>query len=246
MNSRRVATSRFHLEKGDYSLTLPQVRGVGCSDDDANARNADGFRPIRPRKLYTFRDMIEFLAKDALDALANLNHLAHILFQIKKSNELEIPNKANCEDFKQRLTKAHEVAEILKMTDSLKRLNRFNQKLGVAGFNITALYTEFFELGNAFNAELNAIHFAFIPEDKLQYFEKDVPEYLFGEDVFVAFPSACETIRNAANCRATDLHAAAIYSHVHRQYWTDCTSQSFESANKKDSFGICGMANLAG
>ncbi|HZQ47853.1 MAG TPA: hypothetical protein VFC07_12620, partial [Verrucomicrobiae bacterium] len=51
-------------------------------------------------------------------------------------------------------------------------------------------------------------YFAFIPSQRLIFFEKDS---LFGRDVQLKFPSATNEIRDIGNCMALDLHTAAVF-----------------------------------
>ena len=56
--------------------------------------------------------------------------------------------------------------------------------------------------------EAGGIQFAFIPADKVEYFEQ---HDLFGEGVSSAFPSAQPEIKDAGNCLAADLYTAAVF-----------------------------------
>ncbi len=56
--------------------------------------------------------------------------------------------------------------------------------------------------------ELNNIKFAFVPEEKHDFFENDKN---FGALVWIAFPSAREDTKSAGNCLAVGLDTAAVF-----------------------------------
>jgi hypothetical protein len=56
--------------------------------------------------------------------------------------------------------------------------------------------------------EFDALRFAYIHQQKWEFFEQDG---LFGDDVSQKFPSAAPEIKSAGNCLAVDLNTAAIF-----------------------------------
>jgi len=60
----------------------------------------------------------------------------------------------------------------------------------------------------AFQNDLRKRHFAYIPMEKGEFFEKDA---LFGDAANKAFPSAMHDIKDAGNCLAADLHPATAF-----------------------------------
>jgi hypothetical protein len=63
-------------------------------------------------------------------------------------------------------------------------------------------------LWNAMESDMASRWFAFIPEGRVEYFER---EQLFGDKVFDAFPSAREDVKSAGNCLAADMPDGAVF-----------------------------------
>jgi hypothetical protein len=68
--------------------------------------------------------------------------------------------------------------------------------------------TELRHIKNAIVAELTKRTFVAIGLDRVAYFGQDK---LFGEAVFVAFPSARQDVRNAGDCCSVELSSAAVF-----------------------------------
>jgi hypothetical protein len=63
----------------------------------------------------------------------------------------------------------------------------------------------------AIEEEISMRKFAFIPLDKVQYFERDGNGALFGKEVYKKFKAARLDIKSAGNCLAADENTAAVF-----------------------------------
>src|ERR1051325_1476093 len=152
--------------------------------------------------------MIRFIAKDALEAIGTLQNAAELVARIKDKNPSEIICKAHCESLLEMLKPVEKVSDKLNLNDSKTRVKRLQEWLEYMSRTASEVHADLHGLFHSFWEELNGIHFAFIPADKVKYFEQ---AQLFGESVFDKFASAREDIKAAGNCRAVDLHAATVY-----------------------------------
>jgi len=92
--------------------------------------------------------------------------------------------------------------------NSQARLENFSYKLSHETLLNTVIESEIDGLITSLREELNNRYCAFIPCEKLQYFEQ---EMLFGLEVCLTFGEAQEDIKDAGNCLAADLNTAAVF-----------------------------------
>jgi hypothetical protein len=157
--------------------------------------------------------MIQFIAKDALKASYELETLVKLF----EGYRMQIPSEpvaaGHCKSISRMLTTADVVIKALNLRESHSKIERIktNLELWPHGHNMSQAYTLLHELHWSFVTELQAVSFAFIPADKLKYFEKDADEALFGEQVYSVFPDAWNDIRDAGNSLASGLHDGAVF-----------------------------------
>jgi hypothetical protein len=98
--------------------------------------------------------------------------------------------------------------ECLELNKALDKVYRLEARVDSDICSYQIMMVELQELSNIIACELDEKFLAFIPTEKLIYFEQDE---LFGEAVNKAFPSAKNEIKDAGNCLAADLNTAAIF-----------------------------------
>jgi hypothetical protein len=115
----------------------------------------------------------------------------------------------------QALGQLKEFCYALDLNQSLSRLNQLEFELIGSRLN-AEVATELHGLRMSILDEASDRKFAFIPKDKVAFFEQ---EALFGNAVNDAFPSAAAEIKDAGNCLASDLHTAAVFHLMRVAEW---------------------------
>jgi hypothetical protein len=163
--------------------------------------------------------MIEHFALDLCIAVGSLmDHLAKLESRITSVSALDAPFFGMAED----LTTAEKDHIALVVGDPIAREGD-RLELGVSARRAKRLAKDLRE-GMRYSSELLAaelkgilesvVHeissrkFAYIPPDRVAYFEQD---HLFGEVVSKSFPSAAKEIRDAGNCLASELDTSAVF-----------------------------------
>jgi hypothetical protein len=155
--------------------------------------------------------MIKIVAIEVHVSAQELNVMSGWVQKIKENNPAEEASKGLCNSILSGLIAPADVARKLNLTDVKKRLDVLEIQLKHGRRNVSELYADLQGLQRSFMDGLFAINFAFIPSEKLQYFEKDAREALFGTPVWVYFPEARNDIKAAGNCLAADLPNAATF-----------------------------------
>jgi hypothetical protein len=153
--------------------------------------------------------MIDF----SMQELTHWNGL-QVLFMNIKIRSVKNPGGSITPDEKGMLLKTHVPAmqkfcQRYGLNGSLSQINTFEQNVFfgrlVSDTNIAAVL-ESFQI--TLRDETYSRKFAFIPQSKIEYFQKDK---LFGDEVDAAFPIAKDEIKDAGNCLAVGLDTAAIF-----------------------------------
>jgi hypothetical protein len=163
---------------------------------------------LKPINLW---QMIQFFARDAVKAVGDMKAATEFVKSIKDKDAGEILSKAHNHTISGLLATTKAVCEELKLPASTNQVNNLIDHLRFVGRNASEVFTNVKELELSLIKELQAVNFAFIPADKLQYFEKDLSESLFGTPVWAYFEDAREDIKDAGNCLAADLHDGAVF-----------------------------------
>lgn len=212
----RIATEvaddigHHRVNKGAYIFDSPARAGV-ASDHDANAQTADGFWPLRPHKLYSLWDMIQFLLHEFVIRWGEL-----LVFKQHYENAgIKNPGaNLSTEDFAQLSSLATHLkweCDRLQIPKSIDRLWRFQLRLESGICTTSIIMAELQEIHNLISCEMDDNYFALIPKAKTVYFEKDGDDALFGPEVYMGFASARKEIKSAGNCLAVDEYDAAVF-----------------------------------
>jgi len=164
--------------------------------------------PLRPHTLISLWDMIRFFEDNAQRAVSNLENGLLYVKSIKIQNAAEVFSRKQNKRVGQMVDKSYFLSQRLNLSDSFKRSAAILTKLQKVGRNASEVYADLEGLFNSFMADLCAIECAYIPKDKIEWFES---EKLFGDSVFVEFPDARGEIKSAGNCLALDLNTAAVF-----------------------------------
>jgi hypothetical protein len=174
----------------------------------ATGLNPNNFLPLRPHTLISLLDMIRFIAIEAVEAYQDMRYLINGLHDKKKANPAQLFTEQDYASVFLFLKYAELAAVKLDLIDTKKRIDRFKSEAKYNQRNVSEIYADMKGLDSALLHELCNANFAFIHSDKLKYFEQ---EKLFEAAVYDNFQSARADIKDAGNCRAADLHAAAMY-----------------------------------
>jgi hypothetical protein len=164
------------------------------------------FLPLRPRRLISLWDMIEYFAESFLPIWERLD--AHLCDCDASRNNEPYIGAGTAQDMKQILEalKPMLYAANLMMADN--RLRDFYLLLG-SPITPETLKSEIGGLQKTIIRELADKKFAFIPPGNDQFFERDD---LFGKEFHdFASPEINVEIKAAGNCLAADLNTAAIF-----------------------------------
>jgi hypothetical protein len=167
----------------------------------------------QPHRLYSLWDMISFLADELMGVLSGFD--SHI---------------RSCDDAVSRFGAGSELPDeerglISKLMDRVENVCRklgldksedrrrviWLRTVGLAespACQNQVIASELKELQRSLEVELAEKQLAFIPDEKVRFFEQ---HDLFGEAVSAAFPSAQAEIKDAGNCLAADLNTAAVF-----------------------------------
>jgi hypothetical protein len=158
--------------------------------------------------------MIQFIGHELIWVIRILNE------QIEKAGLLIAENGPGCNatsGYRRHLTdfldkKVLGLCMKLKLTESHGRCmslsNRALEQTQVPRLTYDEIKIELTGLTLSITSEMNGIQFAYIPEDKSKFFDKND---LFGDAVSGALPEAAFDIKEAGNCIAADLNTAAIF-----------------------------------
>ena len=129
---------------------------------------------------------------------------------LKDENPSQKITQGHCDVMMSGLKRTNEIIQRLNLPLSKNRIDYINDysTLFPHGKNVSEVYEIMRGLQADFIKELMAISLAFIPPEKLKYFEED---FLFGTIVTVNFPDAVPEIKCAGNCLAADLNTAAVF-----------------------------------
>jgi len=118
--------------------------------------------------------------------------------------------EGNCKTIIRMLKPMDELLQRIDLSDTKRRIEIIKNELELYPYsrNYSEVFTILQDLRRSFICELMVVHLAFIPGDKLKFFEV---EDLFGESVYENFKSARDDIKAAGNCIAADLHDAAVF-----------------------------------
>jgi len=153
--------------------------------------------------------MIRVCAIEAVNKLAWLSiWRLTVKEQILKDGPLSQMKPDDVLEFVKAWGAIKEFCKTFELKGSLARAEQFSYVLreNVPANNIVESEIEGLEV--AINEELNNRFCAFVPSEKIQFFEQKM---LFGDAVFSAFPEAREEIKDAGNCLVADLNTAAVF-----------------------------------
>jgi len=156
----------------------------------------EGYKSLMPQVLSQYNSHKE--DRDALGLLEKVTKdLVNIVGNIKQDAEnLQlIETKGRCKRFKRSL----EMTLKIFPGGTLKKLTSEEIASEIGGIQ-ESLQNELWER-----------RFVFIPPEKVEFFEKDGDEALFGDKVYQNFKSARVEVKDAGNCLAADLNTAAIF-----------------------------------
>jgi hypothetical protein len=177
--------------------------------------NKGDYIPVSPldgkRRLVSLWDMIQILAKDALEATWSIEQIVKFVKRIKDENASQVATLPLCQNISNALEPVDKISEKLNLTDTKKRIALMKSQLKHGIRNVSEVYADLQGLFRSFVEEFRLINFVFIHADKVKFFEKDLTEALFGKDVYAKFESARSEIKNAGNCLAADLNTAAVF-----------------------------------
>lgn len=159
--------------------------------------------------LVTFADMTKFTTHLFI-------YLAFLKRHADKANEVMgihgagamFPNEMKPET-DQDLEKVEVECHALGLKESESRIILLRERLKHIGqIQCAALAMSVQDIEFTFMAEIGDRTFAFIPGERVEFFER---ERLFGDIVFEKFPSARAEIKDAGNCLAAGLNTAAVF-----------------------------------
>lgn len=136
------------------------------------------------------------------------------LADIKRQNPSGKPGEGMRHQLCNALTSLEPLCQKMQMTDLYIQIGNEKHRLehGATSYaqdeNFSSIEKSFSIILTQISAQLDLRHFAYVPTEKTKYFEQ---QKLFDEAVYNNFPKARDDIKCAGNCRAADLHAAAIY-----------------------------------
>jgi hypothetical protein len=167
----------------------------------------------QPHRLYNLWDMISFLAGELIGLLDGLDRRIEscddALSRFGAGSEL---TKEEKDLIRELMDRVENVCQKLALDKSEERRRgiwlRTVDLAESPGCQNGVIASELKELKHALEFEFAEKQFAFIPNDKVRFFEQ---LDLFGETVSAAFPSAQPEIKDAGNCLAADLHTAAVF-----------------------------------
>jgi hypothetical protein len=179
----------------------------------------NAFARLSPHKLISLWDMIQFLAAKIFRAIENLQSDEHWLDYLWRDDFKESRSRQI-----KRMTDNVAALEIisaeLNLIESRGRCERFRGLLELDAARQTTflaalpsitrdqMRSEIEGILGAFTKELGERKFAFIPTDRVEFFEQD---NAFGDTVKNQLPIVAAEIKNAANCIAADLNTAAVF-----------------------------------
>jgi hypothetical protein len=169
-----------------------------------------GFLLLRPQRLISLWDMIEFCVRGFVAALDRLR-LAddYACVQTRDRGNDATANTGEQESLKRTLADLRHYCVWLYQTEAIGRIDKFSIKLSEPNHcSFLVIHSEIEGIRLSVIEELKGCKFAHIPMPSVQYFERDA---LFGPDVDEAFPSVDTELKQAGTCIALDLHTAAVF-----------------------------------
>jgi hypothetical protein len=168
--------------------------------------------PFCPRKLINLADMIKL----SIGHYVKAEHLAETRWQdflIKATNSQQqgVLSDSEKESLSRELqTIAQPNCAKLGMEMSLHLIEQLQNALQVnySPIRYNEIATRLLALYHTISKEASKIQFAFVPQDKVVFFEQ---EQLFGEQVHSKFVGARTDIKEAGNCFAAGAHTACVY-----------------------------------
>lgn len=150
------------------------------------------------------------MASQVLLSFSEMDLLVKQFGEQKESNAGQKISEGQCAMIVNTLQNTKAIIRRLGIPLSSSRLKRLLEYLPIYANtkNVSEIYEMIMGLQSDFVTELMAVNLAFIPPDKLQYFEG---ENQFGTPVTVNFPDAVPEIKCAGNCLAADLNTAAVF-----------------------------------
>ena len=131
------------------------------------------------------------------------------LVKLKNENPTSIPSKTEREELLDFLIAVLPLCRTLELVDLQGQIGTVKMAIeNWTDHNYSGITESFRMLVTTLGQKLDHCHFVYIQNAKTQFLEK--PE-LFGEAVNKSFPSAKDDIKSAGNCRAVELHSAAMY-----------------------------------
>ena len=169
-----------------------------------------GFLPLRPRRLISLWEMIQFFANEPENAIWKLNITA--LWAAEQIGGKGAQATATSEEIKKLLQGLEQVEQFcnkLKLNDAKNRIVLFKVFLQA---EMECFYTVFCReldgIKYAIQTELENRAALLLSKDEADLFERG---NLFGEAVYNAFPEARDEIKNAGTCLAAGLNTATVF-----------------------------------
>src|SRR6266481_8369805 len=166
--------------------------------------------PFSPHRLISLADMIEYFGESFLPIWQSLDSIWCSAEQIiqEKGVKTYTPDGLKAE-MKRILAEVKNLCGQLQLSTAEERQVLFSRLLvDSTGCSLPHLQSELRALQATVSNELSRRKFAFIPPEKVEFFETT---NAFGLRVCIAFPSAEIDIKAAGNCLAADLDTAAIF-----------------------------------
>src|SRR6266436_2154611 len=157
--------------------------------------------------------MISFLADELIQLLGNLEHYqSKAVAEADRTGVLSELSSEVKRGILEHLNPLGELCKKLGLTASNSQrqalMRRIYNMVDIKGCSAQGIAAQLEDLLHSVRREVGKRYFAFIPENKIEFFEQ---HDLFGERVSAAFPSAQSEIKDAGNCLAADLHTAAVF-----------------------------------
>ena len=174
------------------------------------------YLPLRPKALISFWEMVSV---NGIKLWAILFSLESFYNAAREKMHSVGPGSVFDEDIKAQLARSlGQLKEFCYALDLKQALSRLNQlELELIGSRLNAeVATQLHGLRMSIIEEASDRKFAFIPQDKILFFEQ---EALFGVEVNRSFPSAAAEIKDAGNCIAAELYTAAVFHLMRTSEW---------------------------
>jgi hypothetical protein len=165
--------------------------------------------PLHPRKLISLWQMIRFNAMEAANKVAHLNILEMEVDdeRIKQGTD-SVFGKEGQKRLLAFLAAVKDFCKTFELKSTLARVEQFSIELAEKPHLNMVVCSEIGGIHTSIIDELDKRYCAFIPSDKVEFFEQNK---LFGDDVWGAFPEARDEIKSVGNCLAADLNTACVF-----------------------------------